>query len=42
MSNANIWNVPIFFVEKMCEAFGVQKHLSFFQQKISVYLEIKS
>ena len=27
-----------FFVEKMREAFAVQKLLSFFQQKISVYL----
>ena len=31
-----------FFVEKMGEAFAVQKLLSFFQQKISVYLVIKS
>ena len=31
-----------FFVEKMCEAFALQKLLSFFQQKISVYLVIKS
>ena len=31
----------IFFVEKMCEAFALQKLLSFFQQKISVYLVIK-
>ena len=30
-----------FFVEKMWEAFAVQKLLSFFQQKISVYLVIK-
>ena len=29
------------FVEKMREAFAVQKLLSFFQQKISVYLVIK-
>ena len=34
--------MPIFFVEKMLEAFAVQKLLSFFQQKISVYLIIKS
>ena len=27
--------MPIFFVEKMQEAFAVQKLLSFFQQKIS-------
>ena len=31
-----------FFVEKICEAFAAQKLLSFFQQKISVYLVIKS
>ena len=31
-----------FFDEKMGEAFAVQKLLSFFQQKISVYLVIKS
>ena len=31
-----------FFNEKMWEAFAVQKLLSFFQQKISVYLVIKS
>ena len=30
-----------FFYEKMCEAFALQKLLSFFQQKISVYLVIK-
>ena len=30
-----------FFVEKMFEAFEVQKLPSFFQQKISVYLVIK-
>ena len=34
ISNVNISNIPIFFVEK--------KLLSFFQQKISVYLVIKS
>ena len=32
----------IFFVDKMREAFAVQKLLSFCQQKISVYLAIKS
>ena len=37
----NISNKSIFFVEKMCEAFALQKLLSFFQQKISVYLVIK-
>ena len=31
-----------FFVEKMCEAFALQKLHSFFQQKISLYLVIKS
>ena len=30
--------MPIFFVGKMLEAFAVQKLLSFFQQKKSVYL----
>ena len=39
ISNVNISNTAIFFVEKMCEAFAV---LSFFQQNISVYLVIKS
>ena len=38
----NFSNMSIFFVEKMEEAFAVQKLLSFFQQKISVYLVIKS
>ena len=33
--------MPIFFVEKMCEAFALQKLFSFFQQKISVFLVIK-
>ena len=33
ISNVNISNKPIFFVEKMCEAFALQKLLSFFQQK---------
>ena len=42
ISNINISNMPIFFVEKMLEAFAVQKLLSFFQQKISEYLVIKS
>ena len=31
-----------FFVEKMCKAFALQKLPWFFQQKISVYLVIKS
>ena len=30
------------FVDKMWEAFPLQKYLSFFQQKLSVYLVIKS
>ena len=42
ISNVNISNMPIFFVEKMREAFAVQKLFSFFQQKNSVYLVIKS
>ena len=40
-SNVNISNMPVFFVEKMREAFALQKLLTFFQQKISVYLVIK-
>ena len=42
ISKVNISNKPIFFVEKMCEAFALQKLLSFFQQKISVYFVVKS
>ena len=42
ISNINVSNTPIFFVEKMCETFALQKCLSFFQQKISVYLVVKS
>ena len=42
ISNVNIWNLPILFVENMWEAFAVQKLLSFFQQKISVHLVTKS
>ena len=42
ISKVNISNKPIFFVEKMCDAFALQKLLSFFQQKISVHLVIKS
>ena len=35
--------MPIFFVEKKnVEAFALQKLLSFFQPKISVYLVMKS
>ena len=41
ISHVNISNTPIFFVEKMREAFAVQKLLLLFQQKISVYLVIK-
>ena len=41
-SEVNFSNMPLFFVEKMWEAFAVQKLLSFFQQKISVYLVSKS
>ena len=41
ISHVNISNMPIFFVEKMWEAFAMQKLLSFLQQKISVYLVIK-
>ena len=33
VSNVYIWLTPIFFVEKMREAFALQKLLSFFQQK---------
>ena len=31
-----------FLLKKMCEAFALQKLLSFFQQNISLYLVIKS
>ena len=42
VSNISLkFQMPVFFVEKMCEAFAVQKLFSFFQQKISVYLVIK-
>ena len=41
-SEVNFSSMPISFVEKMGEAFAVQKLLSFFQHKISVYLVIKS
>ena len=37
ISNYKISNMPIFFVEKMCKAFALQKLLAFFQQKSSVY-----
>ena len=42
ISNFNMSNTPIFFVKKVWEAFAVQKLLSFFQQKISVYSVMKS
>ena len=42
VSNIYISCMPIFLLKKMLEAFAVQKLLSFFQQKISVYLVIKS
>ena len=35
-----IYNVLIFFAEKMWVAFALQKLLTFFQQKISAYLRI--
>ena len=34
----SIYNILIFFAEKMWVAFALQKLLTFFQQKISVYL----
>ena len=36
----SIYNILIFFAEKMWVAFAMQKLLSFFQQKISAYLRI--
>ena len=36
----SIYNILIFFAEKMWVAFAVQKLLTFFQQKISAYLSI--
>ena len=42
LSNLNFSNMPIYFVGKMWEAFALQKLLLFIQQKISVYLVIKS
>ena len=35
-----IYNILIFFAEKMWVAFALQKLLTFFQQKISEYLRI--
>ena len=42
ISNVSIGNIPIFFVEEMSEAFGLQKLLACFSTKISVYLVVKS
>ena len=36
----SIYNIMIFFAEKMWVAFALQKLLTFFQQKISTYLRI--
>ena len=36
----SIYNILIFFAEKMWVAFALQKLLTFFQQKISAYLGI--
>ena len=36
----SIYNILIFFAEKMWVAFAMQKLLTFFQQKISAYLRI--
>ena len=36
----SIYNILIFFAEKMWVAFALQKLLTFFQQKISAYLPI--
>ena len=36
----SIYNILIFFAEKMWVAFALQKLLTFFQQKISAYLRI--
>ena len=36
----SIYSISIFFAEKMCVAFALQKLLIFFQQKISAYLRI--
>ena len=35
-----IYNILIFFAEKMWVAFALQKLLTFFQQKVSAYLRI--
>ena len=36
----SIYNIMIFFAEKMWVAFALQKLLTFFQQKVSAYLRI--
>ena len=36
----SVYNILIFFAEKMWVAFALQKLLTFFQQKISAYLHI--
>ena len=36
----SIYNILIFFAEKMWVAFALQKLLTFFQQKIAAYLRI--
>ena len=36
----SIYNILIFFAEKMWVAFALQKLLTFFQQKISAYMHI--
>ena len=36
----SIYNILIYFAEKMWVAFALQKLLTFFQQKISAYLRI--
>ena len=40
VSADSIYNILIFDAEKMWVAFALQKLLTFFQQKISVYLHI--
>ena len=37
----SIYNILIFFAEKIWVAFALQKLLTFFQQKISAYLRFK-
>ena len=36
----SIYNILIFFAEKVSVAFALQKLLTFFQQKVSAYLRI--